>query len=228
MKYIISNHSNIDACLILGNQSYLIKSNDFDFCLECDAENIICIKKAIKSPLPNKKKKARIESLGIFSDNDRYILDISSCYKVSYKDDDLICINIDRKTDDSNINVIYDSLCITSPNLQIDELKYQIDNKNEVTQMQRECQKKAHKFFYIFAEIVFFLAGIALSYPLLIPIYVVSRAWYIMLLIIFVPALLIVVTTLFIVLPMHFIFKWHDKEFFDLLDYEKIISHLDK
>ena len=41
-------------------------------------------------------------------------------------------------------------LDVKEKQIELHKLKYQIDNKNEVTQMQRECQKKAHKFFYIF------------------------------------------------------------------------------
>ena len=141
--------------------------------------------------------------------------------------DDCVAINIvqnERHPD----RVIYDAITIESTDVVLENSTYQVENREEITSVYDKCQNIGHFWLYAALEVFLTLIGVFITYPLLLAIYLTTNATIIKIIMIIIPFLLLGIIALIGVLPLHFLFKLHKKEFYRSIENNEISRHLKK
>lgn len=228
MTFHVSNESGADVCLYIGRKQHLIKSEESNV-IESDNESCsLLVRRAVTLPLPDYKKMFLADFLGIlailFIKPIFYYFDVSAEYRIS-GDKGNANIRIVR-IKKGNPSGYYDAICIKSPELALSDVTYRTENKTAILQMYKKCKKASRFWTYFLLELLFLIAGMAISYPLLITMYLQSKAMTLIILMVLIAISIVFAVTLIGILPLHFIFKYTDKSFFRAMEHKDIIGYL--
>ena len=231
MTLIVNNDTNSNVILSIDQNDYIIKANEQNAVLKVANKNILLSVKREKSiPPPPYKKILLTELLGIaavlFIKPWFYVLDVSSTHNLSINDD-CVTINIVRNERHPD-RVIYDAITIESTDVVLENSTYRVENRKEITSTYDKCQKVGHFWLYAALEFFLTLCGISVTHPFLMAIYLATNATIIKIAMIIIPFLLLGIIALIGVLPMHFFFKFHKKEFYRSMESNEISRHLKK
>ena len=229
MNLIVNNDTNINVILSVDQNDYLIKANEQNAILKVTDESILLsVKREESIPPPPYKKMLLGELLGIaavlFIKPLFYVLDVSSTHNLSMNDD-FVTINIVRNERHPDL-MIYDVITVTSTDVVLENPTYRAENRKEITSVYDKCQKVGHLWLYATLEVLFTLIGVFITYPLLLAIYLATNATIIKVIMIIIPILLLGIIALIGVLPLHFLFKHHKKEFYRSMENNEISRYL--
>ena len=231
MTLIVNNDTNSNVILSIDDNNYIIKANEQNVVLTAADKNILLSVKREKSlPSPSYKKMLLTELLGIaailFIKPSFYVLDISSTHKLTMNND-FVTVNIvqnERHPD----RLIYDAITVRSTDVALENSTYRVENKEEIISVYDKCKKVAHLWLYAVLEALFTLIGIFITYPPLLAIYLATNAAIIKIIMIIIPIFLLGIIALIGVLPLHFLFNHHKKEFYRSMENNEISQHLKK
>lgn len=230
MTLIINNMAATNVILSIGRTDYLIKSNDHGVSL-CVPNGVysLKVKRQNEIPAPPYKKLLLAELLGvfslIFSKPAYYIFDVSSTYQL---DTNKECVTVTiKRSECGSIDVgTYDVIIAESANFPFKATSHCVENRKEITSVFDKCKKVGRLWLYIIMDLLFALAGSVILCPLLLGLYFTTEAALFMVLTIFVPIFLIGFFSLILVLPLHFILKISDKNFYRSMESDEISSRL--
>ena len=182
MTLVVNNDSGTDVNLFVDKIRYFIKSNEHNVAINCDCQKcVLSIKRAKKIPSASYKKMLLSEILGgmatLFVGSLAYTLDVSSKYCVVTYEKDVIRLNVIRKTNRSNGDIVYDAICIESPDLSVTETTYWAENKEEIFGIYKKTRRIGHICLYAILLVLFTLIGAVIIYPLLLALYLTIKSF---------------------------------------------------
>lgn len=225
----VSNESNTDVYLHIDQKKYLIKASDRNVHIDnANTHGHIFVRRVQTISLPDRKNMILEEVLGIvaplFIKPLPYTFDVSAEYCFLCDTGEIAQLKIVRIVHESNPNGIYDAVCIASSDLNLTHVLYRTENKTEILEMYNKCRRTAHLWLYILLESLFTLVGTAMICPILFIIYASTKVMLIKILLFLIPFLIIGGVALVGILPMHFLYKHHDKKFYHAMEHEEICS----
>lgn len=232
MTVIVNNYSGTNVILSVDQTDYLIKKDDYNSILTVSNENsLFSVKREKSISAPPYKKMLLSEILGVFSllfsKPPYYILDVSSTYYLKTNEEH-ITVEIRRKEYNSPDVGIYDTIVAESVDSDLRATNYCVENGKEILSVFNRSKKVSRFWLYAIVDLLFTLAGSLIICPLLLAMYFATKSALFIALTIIIPILLIVFFALILVLPLHFIHKSLDKNFYRTMDGNEILSFLDK
>jgi len=233
MKFYLTNETNTDVILCFDAKTYIIKSTDSNICIDTDngsEYHIVSVKRLNKIQLPNYDKILWTEILGgvaaLFTKSYRYIFDVSSEYRLFAAKDQCAYIKIVRTVNSSNPDGIYDAIRLVSDDFNLNNVMYCVENKSEISKAYKKSNRTARLCMYIALEIIVALMGMIITYPFLFVIRNATGSSIINLLFALIPILLVSIVALIGILPLHYIYKVNDKNFYKSMEHEEICSYI--
>lgn len=232
MTVIVNNYSGTNVILSVDQTDYLIKKDDHNSILTVSNENsLFSVKREKSISAPPYKKMLLSEILGVFSllfsKPQYYILDVSSTYYLK-TNEEYVTIEIRRKEYNSSDVGIYDTIVAESVDSNLRVTNYCVENGKEVLSVFNRCKKVSRFCLYAIVDLLFALTGSMIICPLLLAMYFATRSALFMALSIIIPILLICFFALILVLPLHFIQKSRDKNFYRTMEVNEIFSCLNE
>ncbi len=226
MKLIVSNTTDTNVIVSVDEKAYAVKSNERNLSLDLsNGQHKLKVKRENQIPPPNFNQVFWTDFWGILSalfiNPWFYIFDVSSTYILNATDE-YVYINIVRTEKNSASEGIYDIIRIESSNPSLKNVQYATENEREIISVYNKSKKATHILLYTFLEVIFTLFGMLISYPVLLLIYSANQSPLIVILMIIIPILIMGIIALIGILPLHFLFKYHSKEFYRSMKSEKI------
>lgn len=229
MKFCVTNESDTDVYLQVGSQQYTIKANDRDVQIDSCGKRFFYVRRCEPIALPEYKKLLSAELLGVlslvFGKPATYELDVSSVYRFSEDADaaDLTIVRMEKPSL-ANLRSYYDIICARSARLKLWDVTYRVENEAALRQIHDKCRRTARFWTYFLIELVFTLLAMAVTYPLLIALYLQTHSALLIALMVLIPVLVLSVLALIVILPLHFIFKHSDSGFYRAMEQQEIVN----
>jgi hypothetical protein len=232
MTVIVNNHSGTNVILSVNQSNYLIKENDCDLVLTVENETTSFSLKREKSiSAPPYKKMLLFEILGIvsllFSKPSYYILDVSSTYYLK-TNEERVTIDIIRKECSSGDIGIYDVIVAESIDSKLTATGYCVENSKEILAVFNKSTKVGAFWTCVISVLLFAFTASLIICPFLLAMYFATKFDLFISLMIIVPISSIVFFGLILGLPLHFIQKSQNKNFYRTMESAEIFFRLNE
>ena len=232
MHLTVNNVANTDIILTVDGGIHLIKATDTNVVLAIESGyHVLSVRREQSVPLPDAKRLFWSEFLGplaaLLIKPVFYVFDVSSSYVVDMADRDLT-IQIIRKTTHSNPEGIYDVIDIDFLSHEGAHVRYNVENRKALSAIYDKSKRKGHFWLYVVLEVLFTLVGLAITYPPLLVIGAATNAVTVKLILAVIPFFLMGIIALIGILPLHFLFRFQDRQFYRAMEEREISSYLMK
>ena len=229
MTLSVVNNSGINIDLFIGLKKYLIKAYDQPQIIEVDSDACcITLKRAEALSPPDYKQMLLSELLGgvarLFSVSHKYIVDVSCQYRFSCDTNNFAEIIIVRKQKEPLTEITYDTICATSQTLDLSNVHYLVENKQEIMNTYKKSRRTAHNLMYLFIELLFLMLGMGIAYPVLLALYSVTNMLLFKVLMVLFPLFWGGMIALIAILPLYCFHRYEDGDFYKHFKHEKIQS----